>query len=315
VQRILILGGTGFVGRALCERMAERHAETCVRVPTRHISHGRGLMALPQVEIEQGNVFDEGQLAHWLRGCDAVVNLVGIRHGSEARLRRVHAELPRKLAAACTQAGLRRIVHVSALGAAADAPSHYLRSKAAGEAALLASGLDVTILRPSVIFGEDDRFLNLFAQLQRWTPVLPLPSAQTRFQPVWVHDVALALVRCLEDGTTAGRTFEAAGPTVYTLAELVQLAGRCSGHERLVIGLPEGIGRLQATLMQLLPGEPLLSTDNLDSMKVDNVATGMLPGLDTLGIRPASPANVVQEYLRPAYDCARLDALRARRGW
>jgi NADH dehydrogenase len=194
---------------------------------------------------------------------------------------------------------LRRIVHVSALGAAADAPSHYLRSKAAGEAALLASGLDVTILRPSVIFGEDDRFLNLFAQLQRWTPVLPLPSAQTRFQPVWVHDVALALVRCLEDGTTAGRTFEAAGPTVYTLAELVQLAGRCSGHERLVIGLPMGPGRLQAAMMRLLPGEPLMSADNLDSMRADNVATGMLPGLDALGIHPASPARVAQDTFIP----------------
>jgi NADH dehydrogenase len=104
-----------------------------------------------------------------------------------------------------------------------------------------------------------------------------------------------------------------AGPTVYTLAELVQLAGRCSGHERRVIGLPQGLGRLQATLMQLLPGEPLMSADNLDSMKVDNVATGGLPGLDALGIVPASPASVAQEYLRPAYDCARLDALRARR--
>jgi NADH dehydrogenase len=175
--------------------------------------------------------------------------------------------------------------------------------------------LDVTILRPSVIFGEDDRFLNLFAQLQRWTPVIPLPRAQARFQPVWVHDVALALVSCLEDAITAGHTFEAAGPTVYTLAELVQLAGRCSGHERLVIGLPEGLGRLQATMMQLLPGEPLMSADNLDSMKVDNVATGMLPGLDALGICPTSPQRVAQEYLHSAYDRKRLDALPALRQW
>jgi NADH dehydrogenase len=315
MQRILILGGTGFVGRTLCARMAASYSETCVRVLTRHVSHARNLMALPQVELAQGDVHDEGQLAQWLHGCDAVVNLVGILHGSGERLRRVHEALPRTLAAACARAGVRRIVHVSALGAAADAPSRYLRSKAAGEAALLASGLDVTLLRPSVMFGQQDRFLNLFAQLQRWAPVLLLPGAQARFQPVWVNDVALALVRCLEDGATAGRTFEAAGPTVYTLADLVRLAGRCSGHQRPVIGLPEGLGRLLAALMQLLPGEPLMSADNLDSMKVDNVATGRLPGLESLGIRPTSPATVAPEYLRPVYDCARLDALRMRRRW
>jgi NADH dehydrogenase len=144
--------------------------------------------------------------------------------------------------------------------------------------------------------------------------VVTLAGAQARFQPVWVQDVAQALVRCLEDGATAGHTFEVAGPTVYTLAELVQLAGRCTGHERLVIGLPEGLGRLQAAVMGLLPGEPLMSADNLDSMKVDNIATSGLPGLDALGIRPASPAAVAPEYLHPAYDCQRLDALRARRG-
>jgi NADH dehydrogenase len=315
MQRILFLGGTGFVGRALCAQMAAIYSETCVRVPTRHISHARCLMALPQVELEQGNVYDEAQLGRWLQGCDAVVNLIGVLHGSEATLRQVHVELPRKLAAACARTGVRRIVHVSALGAAPNAPSRYLRSKAAGEAVLLARGLDVTILRPSVIFGQGDRFLNLFADLQRWAPLVPLPSAQARFQPVWVQDMALALVRCLEDGATAGHTFEAAGPTVLTLAELVQLAGRCSGHERLVIGLPAGLGRLQAAVMQLLPGEPLMTADNLDSMKVDNIATGMLPGLDTLGIHAASPASVAWGYLHPADDCRRLDALRARRGW
>jgi NADH dehydrogenase len=173
----------------------------------------------------------------------------------------------------------------------------------------------VTVLRPSVIFGGEDHFLNLFARLQRWAPVLLLPCAQARFQPVWVHDVALALVRCLEDGATAGHTFEAVGPTVYTLADLVRLAGRCSGHPRPVIWLPAGSGRLLAGLMQLLPGEPPMSADNLDSMKVDNVATGLLPGLQALGIHPASPSTVAPEYLQSAYDCARLDALRMRRRW
>ncbi|MDZ5460846.1 complex I NDUFA9 subunit family protein [Azohydromonas lata] len=313
MKRVLILGGTGFVGRALCAQLAERHPDTEVVVPTRHTGQRRALLALPDVQMVQADIHDEAALARLLQGCDAAVSLVGVLHGEEARFRRVHAELPRKLVHACRVAGVRRIVHVSALGAAPDAPSRYLRSKAAGEAALLTSGLDVTLLRPSVIFGEEDHFLNLFAKLQAWAPVMPLAGAHARFQPVWVHDVARALLKCLEDPhTTTGQTYELAGPHVYTLAELVQLAGRACGHERPIIPLPDAVGRLQAGFMQLLPGEPLMSGDNLDSMKVDNVASGQLPGLQALGIQPAAVSAIAPEYLSARHGCQRLDLLRAR---
>jgi NADH dehydrogenase len=301
MKRLLVLGGTGFVGRALCEQLAQRHPDAEVLVPTRHAGQRRNLLALPDVELAQADIHDEAALARLLQGCDAAVNLVGILHGNEARFRHAHAELPRKLVHACRVAGVRRIVHVSALGAAPEAPSRYLRSKAAGEAALLTSGLDVTILRPSVMFGEEDHFLNLFARLQAWAPVLPLAGAHARFQPVWVHDVARALLTCLEDARTVGQVYELAGPHVYTLAALAQLAGRACGHERPVIALP---------------GEPLMSSDNLDSMKVDNVAGGRLPGLQDLGIQPASVTAVAPEYLSTRHGCQRFNLwrTRARRG-
>ena len=312
MKRLLILGGTGFVGRALCAQLAQRHPDTEVVVPTRHAGQRRNLLALPDVQLVQADIHDEATLARLLQACDAAVNLVGILHGDEARFRRAHAELPRKLVHACRIAGVRRIVHVSALGAAPDAPSRYLRSKAAGEAALLTSELDVTILRPSVIFGEEDQFLNLFARLQAWSPVMPLAGAHARFQPVWVHDVARALLTSLEDRRTMGQVYELAGPRVYTLAELVQLAGRACGHERMVVPLPSAVGRLQAAFMQLLPGEPLMSGDNLDSMKVDNVASGKLPGLQDLGIQPAAVSAIAPEYLSARHGCLRFDLWRAR---
>ena len=184
---------------------------------------------------------------------------------------------------------------------------------AAGEAALQSATVDATVLRPSIIFGSGDRFLNLFASLQAVFPVMPLAGAQARLQPVWVGDVAEAIVRCLERPDTAGTTYECAGPQVYTLADLVRLAGRLSGNERPVIALPESIGRLQALAMELLPGEPLMSRDNLLSLRVPNVASGELPGLEALGIRPAALDAVVPGYLSGQQGVRRLDAWRAMR--
>eukprot|EP01034_Spumella_vulgaris_P043241 gene43241-53674_t len=169
--------------------------------------------------------------------------------------------------------------------------------KAAGEQALQAAPLQLTVLRPSVIFGPEDRFLNLFARLQKVFPFMPLAGTQARFQPVWVEDVAQAVVNALQWPDTVGRTFEACGPEVFTLRELVQLAGRYAGCERPVVPLPMAMGRLQAMLMELAPGEPLMSRDNLDSMKADNVAGGVLPGLDALGIAPTALQAVAPLYL------------------
>ena len=313
IRHIAVTGGTGFVGQAVCEQLVERSGGAGGRivVPTRRIRRGQAVQSLPTVERVQADVHDERALARVLAGCDAVVHLVAILHGSEADFQRVHVELPRKLVAACRAAGVRRIVHVSALGVAPDAPSRYLRSKAAGERVLLESGLDVTVLRPSVIFGARDRFLNLFAQLQALAPFMPLGGADARFQPVWVEDVAAAAVRCLDRPQTIGQTIECAGPDVLTLAQLVRLAGRLAGCERPVLPLPETIARLQAGLMELLPGEPLMSRDNVDSMQVPNVASGQLPGLASLGITATAVEAVAPAYLGQAPGRARYEQWRA----
>ncbi len=313
MSSILVLGGTGFVGRSVCEKLIEHSGAAGGRVvvPSRRPQRAQHLRTLPTVELVPADVHDEAELMQLLAGCDAVINLVAILHGSEAAFQRVHVDLPRKLAAACQASGLKRVVHVSALGAAADAPSKYLRSKAAGEVVLRGAGLDLTVLRPSVIFGEHDKFLNLFASLQALAPVMPLAGAAARFQPVWVEDVAAAIVASLDDRSSIGQTVECGGPAVYTLEALVRFAGRCAGHERPVIALPDAIARLQATVMGWLPGEPLMSGDNLDSMRVPNVLSGDFPGLDALGIQPASMESVMTPLLQGRAGVARLEPLRA----
>jgi uncharacterized protein YbjT (DUF2867 family) len=330
-DNILILGGTGFVGRSVCDKLVERSGGggAQVVVPSRRPANAKHLQLLPTVRLVQADVHDESQLAALVRGRDAVINLVAILHGSDAAFQRAHVELPLKLARACSAAGVRRVVHVSALGVptdahlkassgaapkAAEAPSHYLRSKAAGEAVLAAAGLDLTILRPSVIFGEHDHFLNLFARLQSVFPVIPLAGADARFQPVWVQDVAAAIVRCLDDDSTIGKVYECAGPDVYTLQQIVKDAGRWSGHPRPVFGLPGAVAQLQALAMEMLPGTPMMSRDNLASMRTPNIESGRLPGLRALGIAPASLDSIVPDYLSEGRGLARLDRWRAGQG-
>jgi NADH dehydrogenase len=290
-QRILVLGGTGLIGRAIIARLAARGAR--ITAPTRRLARARPLLPLPTVTVIEADIHDDAALATLVRGHDAVINLVGILHGRGgspygADFARAHVELPRRLVAACEAAGVQRLVHMSALGAdgAAPLPSMYLRSKADGEQAVMRSSLDWTVLRPSVVFGPDDRFLNLFAQLQRFAPVMPLARADTRFQPVHIDDVAQAFINALDRADTIGRGYELAGPRTYTLRELVKLAGRRAGCERPVIRLPDMAGRLQAMVLEALPGPTLMSLDNFDSMARDNVARG--PIAPELGIDPVS---------------------------
>lgn len=308
MKKILILGGTGFVGRHVCEKLTQ--LQWWVTVPTRHEANARDIQVLPTLDVVQANVHEEAVLTRLVAGHDAVVNLIGILHGTQEAFQRTHVQLPKKLARACAATGVQRLVHVSALGADMRnpdvAPSMYLRSKGHGEVALHAAALELTVLRPSVMFGAEDKFLNTFARLQKIFPVIPLAASHTLFQPVWVEDVASAIVHCLQDAhthATVDQTFEACGPAIFTLRQLVELAGRMSGinegRGRPVIPLPAALGRLQARLMELAPGEPLMSRDNLDSMRVPNIASGNLPGLEALGITPAAVEAVAPTYLGP----------------
>lgn len=310
-KKVLVLGGTGFVGRHVCEKLVRQGVS--VTVPTRRRRHAISVMTLPMVSVVEAQVHEETALRELVRGHDAVINLVAILQGSAQAFEQAHVKLAEKLVRACQATGVQRVVQVSALGAdirnPEHLPSHYLRSKSRAEQVLHQGGLALTLIRPSVIFGAEDRFLNTFADLQRLAPWVPLAGARARFQPVWVEDVAQAVVRCLDERyahQSIGQIYEACGPDVFTLKQLVQLAGRLAGvrhgRGRPVIGLPDPLARLQAILMELLPGEPLLSRDNLDSMKVDNVATGHHPGLQALDIAPASLLAIAPTYL-------------GRRGW
>ena len=303
MKKIVITGGTGFVGRSVCEYLFKQDAGCRLVVPTRRRATGRDLQVLPTVDLAVADVHDATAITPLLTGADALVHLVAILHGSADDFDRVHVQLPRTLAAACTASGVKRVVHVSALGVASNAPSAYLRSKAAGEAVwqdwARATGGQLTILRPSVIFGAEDRFTNLFVQLQRLFPVLPLAGTGARFQPVWVGDVARAVVNSLYAAAAVGPVIECAGPEVMTLKQIVQRVGTMAGCRRPVLALPEAAGMLQAAVMGWLPGEPMMSRDNVLSMRVPNVASGTLPGLAALGITPAS-LDTLTGHFRPA---------------
>jgi NADH dehydrogenase len=316
MPRVLVLGGSGFVGRQVCEQLARLGWH--ITVPTRRASHAARIQGLPGLTVLEASVHKEADLARLMPGHDAVVNLVAVLHGSNERFEQVHTELPRKIAQAMQVAGVQRLVHVSALGADAQGPSMYQRSKARGEAVLQQAPLQLTVLRPSVIFGAEDKFLNLFADLQALAPVMPLARQQTRFQPVWVGDVARAVVTSLQRPDTIGQTYELCGPEVMTLGELVQAAGQWAGvnhgRGRSVVGLPTWMGWLQARAMEMLPGEPLMSRDNLASMKVDNIASGQWPGLAELGISAASASGVAPTYLGHRGPRSRLNLWREHAG-
>ncbi len=333
MKNVFVLGGSGFVGAHVCEKLV-RQGYT-VTVPTRRRSNAQGIQHLPQLTVLEMDVHNEAALQRAVAGHDAVVNLVAILHGSKTAFHKAHVELPQKLARACVSAGVKQVVHVSALGADAkqpdSAPSMYLCSKGQGEAALMqaakggtdgeddgaGAGFTLTVLRPSVIFGAEDKFLNLFAKLQKVFPLMPLAGAHAKFQPVWVQDVAAAVVCSLQDRAAALQTprlVELCGPDVYTLKELVQMAGRFgganAGRGRPVLPLPRWVGYLQALCMECLPGAPLMSRDNLDSMKVDNVHPLGMPGLQSLGITPAALQPIAQQYLSAHLGNAGLLALR-----
>lgn len=309
-QKVLVLGGSGFVGRHLINRLIRDGRR--VTVPVRRRDKAKHLILHATIDVVEANVHDDAVLAQLVAGQDAVVNLVGILQGSAADFERAHAALTRRTVAACEAAGVARCQHMSALGASETGPSMYQRSKGAAEAAVRASRLDWTIYQPSVIFGPEDKFLNMFATLARFAPVLPVGGAEVKFQPVWVEDVAAAFANTLDNPVSYHQSYPLAGPRVYTLRELVRFAAAASGHRRAVLALPEGVARLQARLMELAPGEPLLSRDNLDSMKVDNVAPAGWKPAPELGIGPASMEAEAALYLAGRHPRTHYDAMRSR---
>jgi uncharacterized protein YbjT (DUF2867 family) len=314
IPTVCLIGGSGFLGRHLASRLCEQGVP--LRIPTRRRERVKSeLIVLPNTEVIEADVNEQATLREMVAGCSAVINLTGILHEAEkGDFRRIHAELPRRIVDACRTTRVPRLLHVSALKAAHDAPSEYLRSKAAGEQqirAAEANGLQTTIFRPSVIFGRDDAFLNLFAKLAALTPVIPLGCPDARFQPVFVEDVARAIADSVGNPSTFSRTFELCGPRIYQLRDLVTYVCSVRGLKRLIVPLSPRMSRLQAFLFEHLPGK-LITRDNVRSMQVDSVCDD--PGAELPGFHPQAIEAIVPAYLAGKLAPSRLDRYRLRAG-
>ena len=328
------------MGKALVSELVARGKQ--VKVLTRRRECAKELILLPTVDVVEADIHDERVLARQFKGCDAVINLVGVLHektrgrvdnpqAPRGDFKANHIELPRKIIAACAQNGIRRFVHMSALGADPASRSAYQRSKGVGEALVRESGLDadpnpgtlagakltarrsmqVTIFRPSVIFGEGDSFLNLFARLLKRLPVLPLACADAKFQPVHVGDVACAFADSLDNLETYGQTYDLCGPRVYTLHELVQLAARLSGHTKPVWPLCDRLSFYNAWAMEFKPGNKLMTRDDYYAMQIPNVCAGNSPpGWQPVTLEAVAPTWFCGETQRGHYDCFRNQAHR-----
>jgi uncharacterized protein YbjT (DUF2867 family) len=302
---VCVLGGSGFVGTELVSRLVR--AGHWVRVPTRNLAHAERLRVLDTAELRRANVHDPRVLGQLFKDCDAVINLVGILnpHG-RASFEAVHTQLAAKVMAAARGAGVRRLLHMSALGADEHAPSRYLRSKGAAETLLRAAAHTeaaqpaVTIFRPSVIFGAGDSLTNRFAGLLRLSAgVLPLARAGARFAPVSVLDVAEAFVRALDTYASCGATYQLCGPEIMTLEQLVQLTARVAGLPCHIVRVPDALAVIQGVLMGLLPGKPF-SLDNFRSLTIDCVCRE--DGCAALGIAPRPMLAELPLYLAPTAD-------------
>jgi uncharacterized protein YbjT (DUF2867 family) len=320
LENVLVAGGAGFIGRHLVSALCRQGIK--VTVPSRRRERAKHLILLPTVDVVEADVLAPGVLERLVRGKQAVINLVGILHTRRGRrdergpndygpdFARLHVELPQAIVAACRAQGVKRLLHLSALGASAGAPSEYLRSKAIGEQAVLAADdLGVTVFRPSVVFGPEDRFLNQFAWLSRLAPVLAIPCPQARFQPVYVGDVAQAVLRAIDEPDTHGKAYELCGPRQYSLKELVELVCRITGRSRMIFGLSDRLSHLQAAVLEKLPGK-LMTRDNVRSMQVANVCTGQFP----FGIQPQALEGLAPAWLVPSGPIERNSRLRWRAG-
>jgi len=310
LKTVVVVGGSGFVGRHLVPRLVE--AGWRVSVVTRRRDRARHLFLLPTVDVVEADAADVAALAGIAAGAGALVNLTGILNETTgASFARAHVEITRNCIAACRSAGVPRLLQMSGLNADLAGSSRYLRSKGEAEALVAASGLAWTIFQPSVIFGPEDSFLNLFAKLARTLPVMALGSPNARFQPVWVGDVAACFVGALGNGATVGRRYPLCGPRVYTLQELVRYVGEVAATPRPILTLGPALSRWQAFALEHLPGR-LMSRDNLASMERDSVCDCPFPPV--FGIAPAPLEAVAPAYLAPAAARSPYDAYRASSG-
>ena len=312
MKQVCVLGGSGFVGSAIVRQLSL--AGYGVKVLTRKREASKHLILLANVDVLECNVMDDAALAQALNGADAVINLIGILHEhKKASFKAMHAELPARLVQLCLKLGIKRLLHMSALQASAQAPSDYLKSKAMGEQAVLRAdkNLAVTIFRPSIVFGRGDGFINLFATLVKILPVILLAKPNAKFQPIYVEDLARAFVLALDHIETQGQCYDLGGPKVYTLRQLVAYVADVLGKKRIIIGLNNTLSYLQAFAMECLPVK-LMTRDNVRSMEVDSVCVTHFPTY--LGFQPTALEAIVPDYLTEDHPRNAYNRFRARAG-
>ncbi len=315
-KEIVILGGTGFIGRYLIAELTRQNRP--VRVVTRHRERHRNLLVNPLVRLVEADIHQEESLAQVLSDADVVINLVGTLHGTPETFQRVHFELAERLVQQCNRLKVKRLLHLSALRSGdANALSNYLRSKHEGENCihLLSSNhLQVTSFRPSVIFGEGDHFFTTFAALLRLPLlVVPLAAPEARFAPIHVVDVAHIIASAIDDPATYGKRYNLCGPREYNLLELVEITERALGVRRLIVGLNERLSRFSARILGLLPGRlKLLTPDNLLTMQLDSTCKEAPPAPINFERTPLE--GVITHYIGDRNRQVRYDHYRTRAG-
>jgi NADH dehydrogenase len=316
IENILLIGGSGYVGRHLMNALARRNVR--ITVPTRRRERAKHLLPFPMVDVVEADIHDDATLARLVAGQDAVINLVGVLKGGSGKtdgrpwgrgFDRAHFHLAGRVAEAAQAAGAQRLLHMSALKADAGAPSAYLRSKAAGEAAVRDAFPGATVFRPSVIFGQGDQFLTVFAGLCAMAPMVPLACPAALFQPVWVEDVVNVMAECLDRAESAGQTYELCGPKIYTLMDLVDYAGKTAGSPGNIMPLGDIPSYLQAWLLELVGGP--MTRDNYWSMQLPSTCEHGDCGVLPFGRRAAALEIIGPTYLADGRRRAGFDDLRA----
>ena len=294
-----VFGGTGFVGRQIVRELAKKGyvIKVATRVPERaYFLKPAGTVG--QIVPFQCDYKDEKSIAAAIEGSDTVVNCIGIlfEKGKRQKFQKIHAELPGMIAKVCKKAGVQNFIHISALGID-KATSKYAKTKIEGEKAVKKGFANSVILRPSVIFGEDDAFFNMFAEMARYTPALPLiGGGETKFQPVYVGDVADAVMAAIDNTEAQGQTYELGGPDVVTFKEIYQKLFEYTGRKRCLVNLPFGLAKVQATFMSILPHPPL-TRDQVESLKTDNIVSKKAQGLADLGVESTAMSLILPTYL------------------